>query len=288
LISQAFLHFPGIGPARLAQLQAAAICCWADAIDSPDRIPISLRKPLLDECHRCLAALEAGDVRYFVDQFAPQDKWRILAHFFEQITYFDIETEGLAYEAPITVIACWHRGRLQTFTEHENLDAFLDLLDDVTLLASFNGSSFDLPRILETFHIPALPCPHLDLRWICHHRGWKGGLKEITQRLGIRRPADLEHVEGDAAVRLWHLWLNARDQNSRELLLRYCSADTLLLVMLANRLTARDDRALDHLWSHLPPAVPDVVTRPTAHAAPPAAVTSGDSRLRALRLRHAG
>ena len=40
-------------------------------------------------------------------------------------------TSGLEMDSLITVIACWHQGRLHTFVEHENLDDFLDLLDDI-------------------------------------------------------------------------------------------------------------------------------------------------------------
>ena len=113
---------------------------------------------------------------------------------------------------------------------------FLELLDDVTLLATFNGSSFDVPRILDAFHIPELPCPHVDLRWMCHHQGWKGGLKDIAEALGITRPADLVQADGALAIRLWHLWTGRRDRPAREQLLRYCGADVLLLLMLVQHL----------------------------------------------------
>ena len=122
------------------------------------------------------ATWDAEDVRYFVDRFAPADKWRILDYFFDQTTFFDIETLGLQYDASITVIVCWHDGQFRIFVEHENLDDFLELLDDARLLASFNGASFDVPRVLNSFHIPTLPCAHLDLRWSCYHQGHSGGL----------------------------------------------------------------------------------------------------------------
>jgi uncharacterized protein YprB with RNaseH-like and TPR domain len=189
-----------------------------------------------------------------VDRLSPLDKWRIVAEFLDETSFFDIETMGLEHDSPITVIACWHRGELRTFVEHENLDDFLHLLDDVTLLASFNGSSFDVPRVLDTFHIPDLPCPHLDLRWPCYHKGFKGSLKSITSRLGFARPVDLQDADGEMAVHLWNRWTLDQDHPARELLLRYCASDVLLLVMLAHRLAERDVTSHAAWWRHLPSA----------------------------------
>ena len=138
------------------------------------------------------------------------------------------------------------RAQLQTFVEHENLDDFLALLEGVSLLVSFNGSTFDVPRVLNAFHIPALGCGHLDLRWSCYHQGYTGGLKEITRQMDIHRPADLQDADGQLAVQLWHAWQMHQDPVARDQLIRYCAADVLLLVVLAERLTGprRTGRAL--------------------------------------------
>lgn len=289
MITEALRHCPGIGPVRLARLHAAGLRCWEDVLANVECIPEPLREQLFAECQRCLVAQEAGDVRYFVEHFAPQDKWRILSHFFEQTTYFDIETQGLEFDAPITVIACWHRGTLQTFAEHENLDAFLELLDDVTLLASFNGSSFDVPRILDTFHIPELPCPHVDLRWMSHHQGWKGGLKDITEKLGITRPPDLCQADGELAIWLWNRWIEKSDTAARNQLLRYCGSDVILLLMLAHRLVGFDQIAIDYLWSLLPPAPGHGITQQSREILPVQFGSRGSlARLRAIRTRFAG
>jgi uncharacterized protein len=288
LITAALRHCPGIGPVRLERLHAAGVHDWSDAVRFPERIPGTWRGAIVAECTRCLAAHAAGDIAYFVQRFAPQDRWRILAEYLPRTTFFDLETEGLEYDAPITVIGCWHRGTLRTFVEHENLDAFLDLLDDVELLASFNGNAFDVPRLLDAFHIPALPCPHVDLRWMCHHRGWKGGLKDISERLGIARPLDLQGVDGAWAIHLWHRWRQRQDVAAREQLLRYCAADAVLLVFLAHHLTAREVSELDQLWSQLPAAsAPSLPFTPASLPGPavPVAAPPHLRRLRALRLR---
>ena len=213
-----------------------------------------------------MSALANDEIRYFVEKFHPKDKWRILAEYRQRTSYFDIETIGLEHDARISVIVVWHRGQLHQFVEHENLDDFLDLLDHVDLLASFNGSSFDVPRVLDAFHIPELPCPHLDLRWLCFHHGFQGGLKEISSRLGIRRPHDLANADGELAIRLWQRWDHFQDRPARDLLLRYCCADVLLLVILAEQLSDKsgalsspdtsssvEKQSGTHpLWKHLP------------------------------------
>ncbi len=275
MIDEALLHCAGIGPKRLARLHARGIRTWGDVLARPDCLPGTLGGPLVEECRRCLAALAAGEIRYFTDRFTSCDKWRILSHYIDQASYFDIETDGLEQASSITVISCWHRGRLHTFVEHENLDAFLGLLDDVQLLVSFNGGSFDVPRVLDTFHVPELPCPHLDMRWTCYHRGLTGGLKEISRSVGIDRPADLEGADGELAVRLWAAWRSSQDASARELLIRYCASDVLLLRMLAQQQAGRADPCPEAAWDELPAAPAARWDRSTTTTSPVAEQSDG-------------
>lgn len=269
MITEALLHCTGIGPARLARLHEAGVRSWDDVVACREKLPVALSASILEECQRCLEAHRARDIRYLVNRFSPLDRWRIVAEFLDETSFFDIETTGLEHGSPITVIACWHRGRLRTFVEHENLDDFLHLLDDVSLLASFNGSSFDVPRVLDTFHIPDLPCPHLDLRWPCYHKGFKGSLKSITSQLGFARPADLQDADGELAIRLWNRWTLDRDYSARELLLRYCASDVVLLAMLAHRLAEREITSHADWWRQLPaPALPEL-PHERSHETPP-------------------
>lgn len=233
-------------------LHALGIKTWRDAIDLAHVVPATLRENIVNEAGRCLEALESGDISYFVGSFAPKDRWRILAHYLDEVSFFDIETAGLEFDDPITVIACWHRGEVHLFVEHENLDDFLALLDDVKLLSSFNGSSFDVPRVLDAFHIPKLPCPHLDLRWLCYHQGLRGGLKEIAFKQGLHRPHDLACADGELAIRLWARWHHFQDAKAKADLLRYCASDVLLLVLLSESLAGRTPSAQTDIWSKLP------------------------------------
>jgi len=256
LITESLRHCSGIGPVRLSQLHDAGIRSWYDVIEHASKIPSGIRENLLSEVTRAQVALDQNDIGYFVGHFCPQDKWRILSEFLDQTSFFDIETSGLDIDASITVIVCWHRGRFHTFVEHENLDDFLDLLDDVKLLASFNGASFDVPRVLDAFHIPRLPCPHIDLRWSCYHAGLRGSLKSIERNLKIVRPPDIADTDGELAVQLWSDWLDREDAAARYQLICYCAADVLTLILLAQHLANIDRYDTAELWSHLPTADP--------------------------------
>ena len=294
MITEALLHCPGIGPRRLGRLHERNIRSWNDIQARRDELPSGLRDAILHEVDRCVTALDSNDISYFVSNFHPKDRWRILAHYLNDISCFDIETTDLEYDARITVIVCWHENQLHSYVEHENLDDFLELLDDVRLLVSFNGSSFDVPRVLDSFHIPALPCPHLDLRWLCYHHGYSGGLKRITRDIGIARPHDLAEANGQHAIQLWNRWQTFADRVARDRLVRYCGSDVLLLPMLAHRLLGRHVDATT-LWKQLPTvehhahdaaAAPDPVHQSSLNwvrDTPDTASQPNPSRLRGLR-----
>ncbi len=237
-LEQALLHCRGIGPARLRRLHHCGLLSWSAIISQPEKIPFHLQliDNLLAEVERCQQAKGRQDIRYFTQQFCPQDHWRILAHYRDRVAYFDLETTGLGFPDYVTVIVCYHRDRLHYFVEKEDLDDFLALLDDIDLLVSFNGTVFDVPRILATFHLFELPCAHIDLRWVSYHAGYTGGLKSICSMTGLNRPDDLDSLTGMDAVYLWERWLHHHDRPARNLLIRYCCADVLLLVQLTHYL----------------------------------------------------
>ena len=237
MITQAFLHCRGIGPVKLKQLHSLGLHNWLDILQNPSLIPFNdqLKQELIEEVERSYESLRNRDIHYLSRSFVSQDQWRILGHFFDSATFFDIETSGLSYYDSITVIVCYHKGQLHYFVEHENLDDFVGLLEDVTLLVSFNGSSFDVPRVLDAFRIPELPCPHIDMRWLCYHGQYKGGLKAIASAMNIHRPEDLGNIDGADALDLWERWTRFDDADARSLLIRYCCADVILLMLVAIR-----------------------------------------------------
>ena len=264
MIRQALRHLHGIGPKRCAQLEAEAITSWDAILTAPAPPGFGPASWLRVQSHAraCVDALEAENWEVLIRELQTRDHWRILARHAERASYFDIETDGMEADSVVTLIVCYHRGRLHRFLRGENLDGFLALLEEVDLLVSFNGATFDVPRVESLFHIPAQPCPHVDLRWMCYHLGMTGGLKAIETRMGIRRPSDLEGVGGEEAVWLWHRWDREREATARRELERYCCADVLTLrivaahVLQAHRVSAPvpDEAPMwDDLREELPP-----------------------------------
>ena len=264
---QHYLAFlPHIGPKREAALRDDGCLSWDDILKLP-RPAAGLDCFAWDEVCRAtessLCALARDDVAYFAARVPPPEQWRVLAQWFGCASYFDIETSGLEADSIVTLVCCFHGGQPLHFLAGENLDDFLELLESVKLLVSFNGASFDVPRVLDRFHIPELPCAHIDLRWLCHRAGWRGGLKKIERDLGLRRPADLVGLGGAEAVWLWRAWSEFGDEKARRTLERYCAADTVMLKMLASKLCARQgvEVALPlegDLWRAVHEALPDL------------------------------
>ena len=216
---------------------------WGDIISRPHCIPLGPRSQerLLLETTESLEALEADNISYFAERFSTSEQWRVLAKYFPRASFLDTETTGLSiYREKITTAACYHRGKMHVFMRNENLKDLLALLEEVELLISFNGKSFDVHFVLNEFNIPSLPCPHIDLRWICYHSGLRKGLKEIERHCGIKRRTEIENVDGYEAVLLWNDWISNKKVASRERLLQYCKADVVALVQISREVLARN------------------------------------------------
>ena len=258
-------HLPHIGAQREKALRLEGCACWTDLLNAP--LPLAgfdvfAWDEIRSAAEASLRAVRSDDVAYFTARLPALEQWRILAQWFDQASFFDIETSGLDADSIVTLVCCFHEGQPLHFLANENLDDFLDVLERVKLLVSFNGKSFDVPRVLDRFHIPELPCAHVDLRWLCHHAGWRGGLKKIERALGLRRPPDLDGLGGAEAVWLWQAWVERGDEQARRTLERYCSADTVMLKLLAGRLCALQGAAVAtpaeaELWRLVHCALPD-------------------------------
>ena len=235
MIDQVFIHVKRIGPVAEGKLKQSGYTNWLSVLSSPEKLPLSpgLISSVLEEIYLCQDALENDNIQFLIDRFPPKNQWRILAHYFERCSYFDIETNGLSYDSHVTMIVCYHQGTLYKFVRDENLDDFLDFIETIDLLVSFNGTSFDIPWLLRTWNIPDFPCPHIDLRWICYHQGLRGGLKSIEKQLKLHRPIDLREINGSDAVWLWNRWIRLNDQEAKNLLIRYCAADVISLAIVA-------------------------------------------------------
>ncbi len=266
VLQQYLRHLPHIGAQREQRLRKEGCACWSGILNAANPLA-GFDRSAWDEirmaCEQSLRAAEAEDAAFFTARIPPPEQWRVLAHWFGQLSYFDIETSGLEIGSTVTLISCFHRGDPLCYLADENMDDFLDLMEQVKVLVSFNGASFDVPRVLDRFHIHRLPCAHVDLRWLCHHAGWRGGLKKIEGALGLCRPPDLVGLGGAEAVGLWQAWAGQGDVSAKRTLERYCVADTVMLSLLASRLIAQHGVTVAvpseaELWRRVSEAYPDL------------------------------
>jgi len=256
-ISKALLHLPGFGPKKVETLRARGISSWDELIGHHEwDLPGFESDPpvWINEIKNCQQAASTGDLRHLINTLHRSDHWRILADCLEYSTYLDIETSGEQQDSEITLIICKHRGVLHTFTAERNLNKFLDLLDEIDLLVTFNGVSFDVPQLENHFRIPLHDIPHIDLRWVCYHAKLRGGLKKVENAIGLIRPTDLIGVDGAEAVWLWQRYKETRNEALLHRLTRYCAADVIGLELLSKWLIAKftGEAYPEFQWSELP------------------------------------
>lgn len=241
MIQGCFRHLSGVGPRTAAALRGGGFNTWDDCIAKKDELPFNgkRRNRFISEVFESAEALSSNDLSYFTSSFPTAEQWRILHDYFESAAFIDVETTGLSRSScHVSVIAAFYRGELSTFVYGENLDDFLFFADTVGLMVTFNGNSFDIPFIERTFNIPSLDRPHVDLRWIAWHAGYRGGLKSIERQMGIRRPLKIEGIDGFEAVDLFYKW-QCGDREARESLISYCAADVIATSLVAERLLLR-------------------------------------------------
>lgn len=168
------------------------------------------------------------------------EHWRLFPELSAEARYIDIETTGLAPTDPITLVGVSDGHGTMVLVRGQSLcaRALAALLHDARLLVTFNGTTFDLPRLRTAF--PGLPwdLPHFDLAFEGRQVGLGGGLKAIEAALGRRRPRGLTGVSGPEAARLWRSH-EAGDPHALRKLVRYCRADVEALVELAPRIHDR-------------------------------------------------
>lgn len=119
--------------------------------------------------------------------------------------------------------------------------AIRHVLEGVTTIYTFNGSSFDLPFLAWK---PGVDLrrrfEHHDLMHTCRRAGLRGGLKRIERELGIER-ADLPEMGGHDAVLLWRKYRQEASTAALDLLLEYNRADVENLRTLRNLLEESQD-----------------------------------------------
>lgn len=158
--------------------------------------------------------------------------------------YLDIETTGLSCQyADITVIGIYlangKESRLvQLVGRDVTVGNFLEAVDSVQTIYTYNGSRFDLPFIHGSLGIDLADVfHHHDLMYDCWRCNLFGGFKAVEQQLGISR--QLKGITGLDAIMLWQRYRDYDDQKALALLLQYNKEDVLNLKVLREKLYLR-------------------------------------------------
>jgi uncharacterized protein YprB with RNaseH-like and TPR domain len=236
MLRNTFIHLPGVGVHRERALWEQGILDWDKflAAAESDLPPTKRRQTFAPLIRQSLAALGNGDAGFFQSLLPQREMWRLYREFADQALFLDIETTGLsAHYDQVTLIGALGGGKLALFIHGVNLDLFPAYVQQFPLLVTFNGSQFDVPFLQTHFPEARLDQAHIDLRFTLASLGYRGGLKAVERRLGLRRDPTIQGVDGFEAVRLWHRYRRG-DRRALMTLALYNLTDVVNLVELAD------------------------------------------------------
>lgn len=238
MLRHTFLHIPGVGEATERKLWSAGLRTWYDFLAS-DRSPGMRAK-----VEESVARYEKEDWRYFDRLIPSAHKWRAHGDLGPRALFVDIETDGGAGGESITMIGAHDGRKYRSFVADENLDDAKEYIESHPLIVTFNGTLFDLPLIRDRFRYNFFNFVHIDLRFVLHRLGYKGGLKAIETKLGLDRSDETRGMGGWDAVRLWREHTRGSEEALR-VLMKYNEEDVANLKPL-----------LEFALSRLAPSLP--------------------------------
>ena len=148
--------------------------------------------------------------------------------------FLDIET---GYDQSLTVVGILREDReiLQLYGRRITVPAIEEYLEGIGVLHTYNGHSFDLPRIKGELGLD-LRKRHTcrDLMRDCWRKRLMGGFKAVERQLGITRQTD--GVDGMMAMALLARWMDTDDAEALRLLLHYNREDVENLAEVRRRL----------------------------------------------------
>jgi uncharacterized protein YprB with RNaseH-like and TPR domain len=182
---------------------------WDEFLDRREEAPIQpwRTERICEGVEESKTRLKAMDHAYFASGLPYREHWRAYGEFRGRIGYLDIETTGLSYVSDdITLVGIYDGRETHTFIRGKNLEDFPEHLRRYSLIATFNGSRFDLPFIHRAFPGISIDQLHVDLMYPLRRMGFTGGLKRIERELGIVRSEETRGIDGFEAVRLWRAY----------------------------------------------------------------------------------
>lgn len=148
--------------------------------------------------------------------------------------YLDIETTAAPSKsyAEISSIVWWCDNKWHSWVNGKDCpEKFIMYWTNTPQLITFNGKTFDEPKIINQFGVNPHP-NHIDTLHKSKECGLKGGLKEISETCNFPRPPELDKVDGAVAIKLWKRFLYDDAEADLQNLLYYNAWDVVLTYSL--------------------------------------------------------
>src|SRR5216684_2965313 len=232
MLQHTFIHIPGIGKQTELDLWRGGIHNWDDADRFEKRFGVvgaRLKQKLDGYITASRDAIRSKNAAFFERLSTLGEAWRIFPEFADQCVYLDIETTGLSTVFDrITVVGLYDGRKYKVFVEGENLEELPEHLSHFSVVVTFNGATFDLRFLKLAFPSMILPPIHIDLRWITRKLGFKGGLKIVEEKFGLKRAKEVEDISGYDATVLWAKHVRG-ERGALERLIQYNMEDVVHL-----------------------------------------------------------
>ena len=209
MIRNSFIFLEKVGKNREQQWWRGGIKDWADFLRREKVEGVSFqKKQYYDQQLKAAQELLLKEDESF---FGKKETWRLYDYFREETGFLDIEVDSYG---KVMVVGISNYYQTNVFVRGANLEAQLlrKELSKYKLMVTFNGSSFDLPKLRRQCKLEVV-IPHIDLKPLCLHLGLRGGLKEVERILALKRPA---HLYGNP-VELWKAFHASGDREYLEL-----------------------------------------------------------------------
>ncbi|MBN1808130.1 MAG: ribonuclease H-like domain-containing protein [Planctomycetes bacterium] len=238
MLERSFLHIRGIGRKRERSIWLNGVASWHDALQSDLAFLGALAPAVKAAAAESIERLRSRDCAFFADRLPAAERWRVWTAFRSDCCYLDIETDPYR---PI-LVGLLRNGAYRCLVRGRDMDEVPALLAGVRFFVTYCGSTFDVPVLRNHFGPGILAgAAHLDLMHTLHAMGIRGGLKASERSLGLARPATVDGLSGDDAVRLWRHYRSG-DAAALATLIAYNREDVLnlerILDIVAPRLAA--------------------------------------------------